>query len=68
MEAAERIHCELDDTRVNTAGTHHTFSIRAVMRSAYVSIRQHTTGYVSKFSTLVNAVGTDIRHIASMID
>jgi hypothetical protein len=35
LEAAERIHCELDDTRVNTAGTHHTFNIRAVMRSAY---------------------------------
>jgi hypothetical protein len=35
LEAAERIHCELDDTRVNTAGTHHTFSIRLVMRPAH---------------------------------
>ncbi len=52
MEAAERIHCELDDTRVNTAGTHHTFSIRAVMRSAYApayvqSCVQHTLSQIS---------------------
>jgi hypothetical protein len=44
LEAAERIHCELDDTRVNTAGTHHTVSIRALVRSAYV---QHTSAYVN---------------------
>ena len=79
MEAAERIHCELDDTRVNTAGTHHTFSIRAVMRSAYaqscvhhtsanVNTRQHKSAYVSKFSTRVNAAGTHIRHMCYNIN